>query len=87
MAQINPRTFADAVRLGDNMYELILTNWGNRGARLDGWGGGWEKRNVSNSACMTRAHGGMVTPSVRIAARVSVHLPSASWMTCFPPGV
>lgn len=31
MAQINPRTFADAKQLADNVYELILTNWGNVG--------------------------------------------------------
>jgi hypothetical protein len=30
MAQINPRTFADAQQLGDGVYEVILTNWGNR---------------------------------------------------------
>jgi len=35
MAQINPRTFADAIALGDNIYELILTNWGNRGRAQD----------------------------------------------------
>jgi hypothetical protein len=35
MAQINPRTFADAKALGDNIYELILTNWGNRGMAQD----------------------------------------------------
>lgn len=35
MAQINPRTFADAIKLGDNIYELILTNWGNRGQKQD----------------------------------------------------
>jgi len=35
MAQINPRTFADAKQLGDNVYELILTNWGNRGMAQD----------------------------------------------------
>lgn len=35
MAQINPRTFTDARELGDNVYELILTNWGNRGANQD----------------------------------------------------
>jgi hypothetical protein len=35
MAQINPRTFADAKNLGDNVYELILTNWGNRGLAQD----------------------------------------------------
>jgi len=35
MAQINPRTFADAKALGDNIYELILTNWGNRGVAKD----------------------------------------------------
>lgn len=35
MAQINPRTFADAKQLGDNIYELILTNWGNRGRLQD----------------------------------------------------
>jgi hypothetical protein len=35
MAQINPRTFADAKQLGDNVYELILTNWGNRGLAQD----------------------------------------------------
>jgi hypothetical protein len=35
MAQINPRTFADAKQLGDGIYELILTNWGNRGQRRD----------------------------------------------------
>ncbi len=32
MAQINPRTFADAKQLADNVYELILINWGNRSA-------------------------------------------------------
>lgn len=35
MAQINPRTFADAKQLGDQIYELILTNWGNRGLAQD----------------------------------------------------
>lgn len=35
MAQINPRTFADAKQLADNIYELILTNWGNRGQKQD----------------------------------------------------
>lgn len=35
MAQINPRTFADAIQLADNIYELILTNWGNRGLQQD----------------------------------------------------
>jgi hypothetical protein len=35
MAQINPRTFSDAKQLGDNIYELILTNWGNRGLAQD----------------------------------------------------
>jgi hypothetical protein len=35
MAQINPRTFADAIQLADNVYELILTNWGNRGLMQD----------------------------------------------------
>jgi hypothetical protein len=35
MAQINPRTFADAIQLADNVYELILTNWGNRGLAQD----------------------------------------------------
>lgn len=36
MPQINPRTFADAKQLGDGVYELILTNWGNRGQAQDG---------------------------------------------------
>jgi hypothetical protein len=35
MAQINPRTFADAKQLADGVYELILTNWGNRGQAQD----------------------------------------------------
>jgi hypothetical protein len=35
MAQINPRTFADAKQLADNVYELILTNWGNTGKAKD----------------------------------------------------
>lgn len=35
MAQINPRTFADAKQLADNIYEVILTNWGNRGQKQD----------------------------------------------------
>jgi hypothetical protein len=35
MAQINPRTFADAKQLADGVYELILTNWGNRGQKQD----------------------------------------------------
>jgi hypothetical protein len=35
MPQLNPRTFADAKQLGDNTFELILTNWGNRGAAAD----------------------------------------------------
>lgn len=35
MAQINPRSFADARQLGDGIYELILSNWGNRGAERD----------------------------------------------------
>lgn len=35
MAQINPRSFADAQARADGIYELILTNWGNRGARQD----------------------------------------------------
>src|SRR5262249_16156394 len=35
MPQINPRTFADAIQLGDGIYELILTNWGNRGQAQD----------------------------------------------------
>ncbi len=35
MAQINPRTFAVANQLGDGIYELILTNWGNRGQLQD----------------------------------------------------
>lgn len=35
MAQINPRTFADAIALGDGVYELILTNWGNLGVAQD----------------------------------------------------
>ena len=35
MAQLNPRSFTDAQQLGDAVYELILTNWGNRGAKQD----------------------------------------------------
>jgi hypothetical protein len=35
MAQINPRTFSDAKQLADGVYELILTNWGNRGQKQD----------------------------------------------------
>lgn len=35
MAQINPRTFADAKQLADGVYELILSNWGNRGLKQD----------------------------------------------------
>lgn len=35
MAQINPRTFADAKQLADGVYELILTNWGNKGRLAD----------------------------------------------------
>ena len=35
MAQINPRSFADAKQLGDATYELILTNWGNFGRARD----------------------------------------------------
>jgi hypothetical protein len=35
MAQINPRSFSDAKQLGDQIYELILTNWGNRGLAQD----------------------------------------------------
>jgi len=35
MAQINPRSIVDATQLGDAVYELILTNWGNRGAKQD----------------------------------------------------
>lgn len=39
MTQINPRTFADAIQLADNVYELILTNWGNRGLMQDQFNG------------------------------------------------
>jgi hypothetical protein len=35
MAQINPMTFTDANDNGVSVYELILTNWGNRGAARD----------------------------------------------------
>lgn len=35
MPQINPRLLADAIRLGDSTYELILPNWGNLGKRAD----------------------------------------------------
>lgn len=39
MTQINPRTFSDAIQLADNVYELILTNWGNRGLMQDQFNG------------------------------------------------
>jgi hypothetical protein len=35
MAQLNPRSFTDSQQLGDAVYELILTNWGNRGVKQD----------------------------------------------------
>ena len=31
MAQINPLLLPQAIAIGDGIYELILTNWGNRG--------------------------------------------------------
>jgi len=50
MAQINPRTFADARQLGDGIYELILTNWGNRGQRRDANNGSIQYPPVKNIA-------------------------------------
>ena len=35
MTQINPRTVAVSAGNSDNSYELILTNWGNRGQKQD----------------------------------------------------
>jgi hypothetical protein len=35
MAQINPRLISDAVQLADGVFELILTDWGNRGQKRD----------------------------------------------------
>lgn len=35
MPQLNPRTLRDARDLGDQVYELILSNWANTGARRD----------------------------------------------------
>lgn len=33
--QINPRTIAEAIKGGDTIYELVLTNWGNCGVLKD----------------------------------------------------
>jgi len=33
--QLNPRTVSQAVKFGSSIYELILSNWGNRGSGQD----------------------------------------------------
>lgn len=76
MAQINPRTFADAKQLSDNVYELILTNWGNRGQKQDANNGSIQyppvKSNTNGSIPIVPATGDFLLPIIPSLAAIAI---------------
>lgn len=76
MAQINPRTFADAKQLADNVYELILTNWGNRGQKQDPNNGSISyppvKSNANGSIPIVPENGIFLAPPIPSLAAIAI---------------
>lgn len=71
MTQINPRSLDAAIEVSDAVYELILTNWGNRGQKQDPQNGSIQyppARTLSNGAIPIEQESFEIKPPSSVSA-------------------